>query len=127
MSWLPSSAAALREGSSFSRRGGEKQENARGWNQSIAMPPAAQQPTTLSHNATPGWETPWTSRAAAQGPRRTHSRHSSYGLGEEEASEAGRKNQTVWQRRRKRLRSFILINVYAPLVRVFFTLCVGIL
>ncbi|KAK7058863.1 hypothetical protein VNI00_001487 [Paramarasmius palmivorus] len=127
-SWLPSST--FRESSTFSRRVGEKaNENAessrtrRDWNLTIPMPLPAAAPFTVTHNPTPGWETPWTSRSAAQGPRRNHERENSYGLGEalEESPDSSEEDEhhTSWQRRKKRLRIFLLNNTYVPLFQLF--------
>ena len=129
-SWLPTSASAFREGSSFSRRAGEKSnENDDGegssrapWNETIQLPPrAAGPPFTLAHNSTPGWETPWTSRSAAQGPRRDRPRENSYGLGGEAVASSSEdqsaEEKGSWAMRKKRLRIFILTNAYVPLVR----------
>lgn len=124
MSWLPTSAS-LREGSSFTRRDKEKDiETAqtgsgigRDWGLSITLPTPAAVPFTLSHNNTPGWDSPWTPRAAAQGPSRPHMRENSYGLGETLAdADESQINTKVWRRRKKKLRAFILTNTYVPLV-----------
>ncbi|ESK98309.1 hypothetical protein Moror_59 [Moniliophthora roreri MCA 2997] len=125
-SWLPSSTSGLRESSTFSRRVGEKTNESeetprsrREWNLTIPMP-AATAPFTVTHNTTPGWETPWTSRSTAQGPRRNHERDNSYGLGNpiEESSESSSEHQhaTTWQKRKKRLRIFLLSNTFVPLL-----------
>ncbi|KAK0456437.1 hypothetical protein ARMSODRAFT_949092 [Armillaria solidipes] len=131
MAWLPSSATAFREGSSFVRRG-EKgpdspehaQRHRRDWNLSISLPTPVANPFTLTHNATPGWETPWTARPTAQGPSRSEERDDGYGFGDVEhaSSSTSSRDITVWQRRKKRLRAFILTNTYVPLLFRFINL-----
>ncbi|KAF5374981.1 hypothetical protein D9758_000164 [Tetrapyrgos nigripes] len=127
-SWLPTSASGLRE--SPLRRLTEKSteepqtpENAqetsgrRNWNLSITMPPPA--PFTVSQNLTPGWETPWTPRPAAQGPLRDPVGEDSYDLDHEpgeESSDTTGKNASSWARRKRGLRIFILNNTYVPLL-----------
>jgi len=117
ISWLPTSA--IREGTSFSRRekgpeAAAEDENNRDWNFRLSLPPPVAPSFTLAHNITPGWETPWTARVAAQGPR---ARDNPYFLGdEEEESDDSNKNATLWQIRKKRFRAFILTNAYVPLV-----------
>ncbi len=128
MAWLPSSATAFREGSSFVRRGEKGPDSPehthrhrRDWNLSITLPTPVANPFTLTHNATPGWETPWTARPTAQGPSRSEERDDAYGFGDVEhaSSSTSSKEITVWQRRKKRLRAFILSNTYVPLVLSF--------
>lgn len=98
----------------------EKEENSDDNNTpNLTVPiPAGSNPVqyTLSHTSTPGWETPWSARLGAQGPRRPH--RESYGFEEMEENESNRshKEHSPWQRRKKKLRAFILINTYVPLV-----------
>ncbi|KAJ3492478.1 hypothetical protein NLJ89_g11226 [Agrocybe chaxingu] len=83
------------------------------------MPPptAPGVPYTLAHTSTPGWDTPWTPKPAAQGPSRPSRPNSSYGFVEEEAlPDENEKRLSGWSRRRKQLRSFILVNTYVPLL-----------
>ncbi|KAJ8084134.1 hypothetical protein AAF712_001006 [Marasmius tenuissimus] len=126
-SWLPTSASAFREGSTFSRRAGEKSNgNGEGssrqpWDETIQLPPQAAglPPSTLAHNATPGWETPWTARSAAQGPRRNQARENSYGMGDEvldSSEDHSVDDKGTWSQRKKRFRMFILSNAYVPLL-----------
>lgn len=116
ISWLPASAAALREGTWKAEKPAESSEQGRrrDWGLQIALPTPSAAPFTLAQNATPGWETPWTSRPAAQGP----SRDDAYDFGEVEpaSSSSTSTDDTVWRSRKKRLRSFILSNTYVPLV-----------
>ena len=122
-SWIPTSST-LREGSTFMRKDKEKEsENSPPPpppHLTIPMPPALATTYTLSHTATPGWDTPWTARPAAQGPLRGHNRESSYGFAEDTHSSHHDKDLSTWGRRKKQIRSFILVNAYAPLVRVPF-------
>lgn len=76
----------------------------------IDMPPT-NAPFTLAQNATPGWETPWTSAH----PNRSGSHLSSI---REQRSEHEEKF-TAWQMRRKRLRAYMMYNLYVPLVSNF--------
>ncbi|KAJ7619143.1 hypothetical protein DFH06DRAFT_1235449 [Mycena polygramma] len=90
----------------------------RNWNLSITLPAPPAGAFTAQHNGTPGWDAPWTSRVGAQGPV---GRHNSEGLAfmddvEESSPVDPSKHYTVWQRRRKRLRVFILSNTYVPLL-----------
>jgi len=111
MSWLPHSSLS-RESTSFARRG--KDPNASGsrnWNLSIPLPTPAAAPFTLSHTATPGWEAPWTARTAAQGPRGRQSPATDEE--QEESTHDLNKDDTA---RKRKLRAFILNNVYVPLL-----------
>jgi len=85
----------------------------RDWNLSITLPTPVQQPFTLSHNATPGWDTPWSARMAAQGPSRRR-RDGSFAVNtvDEQETSSARKSQT----RRKKFRTFLLTNTYVPLL-----------
>ncbi|GLB36260.1 putative saccharomyces cerevisiae YDL133W [Lyophyllum shimeji] len=123
-SWLPTSST-IREGTSFSRKEKEvDSETARpsgttdrdhGLSIALPTPPAA--PYTLSHNTTPGWDSPWTPAPAAQGPSHQHDRNSSYGLIQVEGeSNESHKPTSMWRQRKHRLRSFILYDAYVPLL-----------
>ncbi|RPD81988.1 hypothetical protein L226DRAFT_528198 [Lentinus tigrinus ALCF2SS1-7] len=78
----------------------------------IDMPPT-NAPFTLAQTRTPGWDTPWTSAhpngtgSIVQSTREQGSHHDDEKL-------------TPWQRRRKRLRAYMLYNIYVPLL---FRLC----
>ncbi|RDB29197.1 hypothetical protein Hypma_015411 [Hypsizygus marmoreus] len=122
MSWLPTTAS-LRE-ASFSRRDREKDAETahhdsgmnRNWDLSISLPSPPAAPYTLAHNVTPGWDSPWSPRVAAQGPP-GHNLDSSYGLEEHESrSDDSHKDLSTWQRRRRNFRTFILTNTYVPLL-----------
>ncbi|KAF7307021.1 hypothetical protein MIND_00495100 [Mycena indigotica] len=114
ISWLPTQ----RDGStSFPRRSRQNSRTGglnRNWNLSITLPTPpvpASTAYTLQHNATPGWDAPWTSRVGAQGPAGRHHSDSSV---EEESSPAN--SEKAGHHRRKRLRAFILSNAYVPLI-----------
>ncbi|KAK0465192.1 uncharacterized protein EV420DRAFT_1262018 [Desarmillaria tabescens] len=91
--------------------------------QSLFLPPL---PTRLLSpiTATPGWETPWTARPTAQGPSRPEERDDAYGFEDAEraSSSTSSRDITVWQRRKKRFRAFILSNTYVPLLFRFINL-----
>ncbi|KAG6845748.1 hypothetical protein H0H87_003802 [Tephrocybe sp. NHM501043] len=124
-SWLPTSS--VRDMTSFSRKdkekdpeGGRVNDNEHIWDLSSAVPtsPAAQY--TLAHTMTPGWDDPWSPRTAVQGPVRNNEldRESSYGMNAVDESEDSDKNGSKWRQRKKRLRIFMLSNIYVPLVRL---------
>lgn len=112
--WMPISTSQ-REGTSFLRK--EKEKESEELANHLSIPMSARLPVqyTVAHTNTPGWDTPWTSRPNAQGPSR-HDRLESYGFEEDNSSESGRDNLSRWGRRRKQIRSFILVNTYVPLV-----------
>lgn len=86
------------------------------WDMRISMPT---RPFTVNQVNSPGWETPWTSRAGAQGPFHSRS-HNGYIENEEENLEThsgeGGAHTSKWKDRKKRLRIFLLNNAYVPLV-----------
>lgn len=81
----------------------------------IDIPPPPSKPYTLAHNATPGWDTPWSSRAPRSSTRATHPYHSA----DEHPDNDGHDDEklSTWDARRKRFRAYILYNAYVPLVR----------
>jgi hypothetical protein len=90
------------------------------WDLRIPMPPPIQHPFTISHNQTPGWDTPWT-------PRITHNlsrppSHPLLGDGEfgKLHTDDDHKHGSTWQKRKRRFRAFILSNPYVPLVSRFY-------
>ncbi len=114
MSWLPASAAALRDGA-WKEKPAESSEQARrrDWGLQISLPTPSAAPFTLAQNSTPGWETPWTARVAAQGP----TREDGFDFGDfEHVSSSSSSKETPWRSRKKQLRTFILSNTYVPLV-----------
>ncbi|KJA29243.1 hypothetical protein HYPSUDRAFT_32641 [Hypholoma sublateritium FD-334 SS-4] len=115
LSWMPTSANQP-EGSTFARGGREKTGEEPPQSLSIPMPAQLPIPYTLAHTNTPGWDTPWTARPNAQGPNR-HNRLESYGFEEDDQSTSSpRISGSKWSRRKKRIRSFILVNTYVPLL-----------
>ncbi|KAF8078505.1 hypothetical protein FPV67DRAFT_58610 [Lyophyllum atratum] len=123
-SWLPTSSS-IREGTTFSRKEKEKDPETarpngtinRDWDLSVPLPTPHAAPYTLAHNTTPGWDSPWSPRTAAQGPAYSHNRNSSYGLNQlESESNESHKTTSMWRRRKQRLRSFILYNAHVPLL-----------
>ncbi|TFK41045.1 hypothetical protein BDQ12DRAFT_420851 [Crucibulum laeve] len=113
MSWLPMSAS-IREGTSFMRRDKEKDPEQPDYSAnnvgelSVTVPPPA--PFTMAHSDTPGWSSPWTPRIADS----TLRRENSYGFAEVE--QESKNDGSPWRLRRKKLRSFILVNTYVPLL-----------
>lgn len=115
MSWLPTSVSA-REGASFTRKGKEKETDPGELVSPITrLPSEPSAPYTLAHAVTPGWDIPWSSRLAAQGPLRNH--ENSYGFeNENDEEEESNKDVSLWGKRKQRFRNFILTNTYVPLV-----------
>lgn len=92
---------------------------------SIALPAPPTAPFTVTHNASPGWDTPWTSRQGAQGPFDARdSNDIEHPLESMESSHSATSADTgrVWKRRRKLFRTFILHNHYVPLLFRFVNL-----
>uniref|UniRef100_A0A8H7YAU0 Uncharacterized protein n=1 Tax=Psilocybe cubensis TaxID=181762 RepID=A0A8H7YAU0_PSICU len=114
LSWMPASATQ-REGSTFLRKDKEKEKEHATEPMSISMPPPSM-PYTMAHANTPGWDTPWSARAAAQGPSRRSRDDASSDYEEDEHSDTSPKDLKGWALRRKRIRSFILVNTYVPLL-----------
>ncbi|TFK89622.1 hypothetical protein K466DRAFT_17870 [Polyporus arcularius HHB13444] len=75
----------------------------------IDMPPT-NAPFTLSQTRTPGWDTPWTS-AHPNGAGSTVPSIQDQGSHHDESEKL-----TPWQRRRKRLRAYMMYNLYVPLL-----------
>ncbi|KAJ2928838.1 hypothetical protein H1R20_g8262, partial [Candolleomyces eurysporus] len=71
-------------------------------------------PSTTAHASTPGWDMPWSSKLAAQGPHPQYSQDSEDSEQDERVST--RDELVGWAARRKRMRSFILSNAYVPLL-----------
>ncbi|KAF8898623.1 hypothetical protein BD779DRAFT_24535 [Infundibulicybe gibba] len=121
MSWFPTI-----EGSTFRKDKDKEQPDgpdqsqgmrSRGWDQTITLPSPTAAPFTLAQNVTPGWESPWTARVAPRGAAGSHIRESSYGLEEQSPTqESQHVDLSIWQRRKKKLRTFILTNTYIPLL-----------
>ena len=77
----------------------------------IDLPPIQQSPITLAQTRTPGWETPWTPRAPGVSW--------SVDIEESDSHENDGEKLSKWQRRKKRIRVYMLTNTYVPLVSFF--------
>lgn len=73
----------------------------------LDLPPQPQSPITLAQTRTPGWETPWTPRAAGV--------TWDIEVGDNSQEDDGEK-LSKWQARKKRIRVYMLTNTYVPLV-----------
>jgi hypothetical protein len=117
ISWLHTSSS-MREGTS-SIRGGKgpiaAQTTKHGRGLSITLPASPAAPYTISHNATSGWDSPWSPRTAVQGPDRRLFDDNPHGL-EENNNELYENQTTSIRQARKKFRAFILTNTYVPLV-----------
>ena len=119
ISWLHTSSS-MREGASFIRRekDPETSQAINGTNRfrglSITLPTSPATPYTLSHNVTPGWDTPWSPRAAVRGTERLPVDDD---LGETPTYPyESQQNADVQRAQKNRFRTFILTNTYVPLV-----------
>jgi hypothetical protein len=112
MSWLPTSSHHHRSqdmsnlspplSKGFESHRSALKENGSNWGLTIELPaPAA--PFAVAQSRTPGWDSPWTPRAARNG---VHQIHDVFGH-DTDSHEKSVKN---------RLRTFILTNTYVPLV-----------
>ena len=77
----------------------------------LELPPIQQSPMTLSQTRTPGWETPWTPRAPGVSWN--------VDLDGSDSHEDDGEKLSKWQRRKKRIRVYMLTNTYVPLVRFY--------
>jgi hypothetical protein len=121
LSWLPTPNPTRDQPSSLRRLSTKRSERGpksfRDWNLSITLPAPNEQPLTLSHAITPGWNTPWTSRPAAQGPfRHYNDDEDAPNADYADVSDQSSVYSSIWKKRRKRFRSFMLTNTYVPLV-----------
>lgn len=88
----------------------------------IRLPAPSANPTTMHHNATPGWQSPWAPRLVPA--RAGDPEHDYWNLGNGHGDHADGTDQnssdqeklTGWAKRRKDATSFLLNNVYVPLV-----------
>jgi hypothetical protein len=78
----------------------------------LDLPPIQQSPITLAQTRTPGWETPWTPRQ----PGVTWD----VDVGDHGEEEDDGEKLSRWQRRKKRIRVYMLTNPYVPLVSIRF-------
>lgn len=114
----------MREGTSFIHR--EKDpETAQATNSTkrfrglpITLPTSPAAPYTVSQNVTPGWDIPWSPRAAVRGTERSSTdddlRETSSYLYESQ------QNADAQRAQKNRFRTFILTNTYVPLVSPHF-------
>jgi len=123
LSWMPTSST-LKDGTFTRKEKDKERDKEKEKEKTLEPPPPALTLTlpsppeasfTLAYTGSPGWETPWTSRPAAQGPRRR--RPNSYGFTEFDEEQTSDLQQDRRPSRRQKLRTFILTNVYVPLVR----------
>ena len=115
LSWI-SASSSIREGSAFIRKDKEKEPDTLLPHIQVSVPTSTPLPTTatLPQAATPGWDTPWTSQPQDALPQLT--RGSLYGS-EQGLPTTNHEHLSKWSRSKKRIRSFIITNIYAPLVR----------
>ena len=115
LAWTKPSSS-MQEGSTFIRKDKEKEPHAYLPQLQISVPTSAQLSNTVIQTATPEWDIPWSSpsQPSSRDPLPQLRRGSPYG------SEQGvvTTNSSKWTRRKKQIRSFIIANTYAPLVRL---------
>jgi hypothetical protein len=106
-------SSSMHEGYSFIRKNKEKESDAYLPQLQVSVPTSAQLPNTVT---TSGWDIPWSSpsQPSARDPLSQHRRGSLYGL----EQEAAPTHLSKWGRKKKQIRSFIIANTYAPLVRL---------
>ena len=111
LSWM-SPSSSMPEGSTFIRRNKEKGPDACFPPLQVSLPTSTHPDTvTLPQNGTPGWDIPWSSpNLQGSSPQLRGSSHGS-------DQEVTTTNSSKWSRRTKQIRSFIIANPYAPLVR----------
>ena len=112
LAWIPPSSS-MHEGHTFIRKDKEKEPEAYLPQLQVSVPTSAQLPNTVT---TPGWDIPWASpsQPSARDPLPQLRRGSPYGSEPEVVTT----NLSRWSRRKKQIRSFIIANTYAPLVRL---------
>lgn len=117
LTWT-SPSSSMHEGSTFIRKNKEKESDAYLPRLQVSVPTSAQLSNIVipSQTATSGWDIPWSSpsQPSARGPLPQLRRGSPYGSDQEVVTT----NLSKWSRRRKQIRSFIIANTYAPLVRL---------
>lgn len=116
MAWLPTSNRRSQDVSGLTPRSkgfeghrSTMDEHQHDWGLTIDLPPPPSAPFTMAQSRTPGWDSPWTARAARPGPSQSQE------LFGHHADEDEKLNNT-WSKRKKRLRAFVLTNTYVPLV-----------
>jgi hypothetical protein len=114
LAWMPRSSS-MPEGYTFIRKDKEEKHDLYLPQLQISVPTSAQLPNTA---VTPGWDIPWTSpsQLSARDPFPQLRRGIPY-VSKQEVVTA---NLSKWSRRKKQIRSFIIANTYAPLVRLSF-------
>ena len=112
LAWMPPSSS-MNEGYTFTRKDKGKEPDAYLPHLQVPVPTSAQLPNTVT---APGWDIHWASPSQlnAWEPLPQLRRGSPYGSEQEVATT----NLSKWSRRRKQIRSFIIANTYAPLVRL---------
>lgn len=118
--FLPSSAS-LQPPSFYRKTDREKGTEPPSVVDRLNIPHPALQLTQHQANS-PGWDTPWTSRLNAQGPHRKRDAEAAYFDSSPPSDEERLSLSTT---RRKKVRRFILINPYVPLVSFAFTLALS--
>lgn len=116
LSWMTPSSS-MHEGSTFIRKNKEKEPDAHLSHFQVSVPTSTQLPdtVTLPQTAALGWDIPWSSPSlpSAQTPSPQLRR----GTPHASEQELTTTNLSKWSRRTKQIRSFIIANTYAPLVR----------
>lgn len=90
------------------------------WDLRISLPPPTQHPFTISHNRTPGWDSPWTPRVPHSLYRPpSHPLLGDGAFGRKDTDDDDHEHGSIWRKRKRRFRAFILSNPYVPLVSRF--------
>lgn len=110
--WLPISSRRSQDISDvspvpkgFSGRRPTSTDSQRNWGLTIDLPPPPSAPFTMAQSRTPGWDSPWSPRAARNGHPPTQEL---FGYDDD--------SQEKVLTRKKKFRTFILKNTYVPLV-----------
>ncbi|EPQ60702.1 hypothetical protein GLOTRDRAFT_68568 [Gloeophyllum trabeum ATCC 11539] len=83
----------------------------------ISLPPPTA-PFTLAQNQTPGWNTPWMTPQIPDGSLGPSFYRTGNGHGQDYSDDhdGTQVNGSAWQRRKRKIRKFLLTNAYAPLL-----------
>ncbi|TFK57158.1 hypothetical protein OE88DRAFT_1650768 [Heliocybe sulcata] len=81
-------------------------------NLEISVPPPSA-PFTLANSRTPGWNTPWATPQIPDGILGASLARNGH---DHDGSDGGKENASAWQRRKRKVRKFLLNNAYAPLL-----------